>query len=308
MNSNNRGGSWTPEVVLGFPESRFHARGLAVALGVTYVDVEIHVFPDGESRVRIADIDAIRSKRAALYRSLDTPNTKIIELILAASVLGAGAAPMLIAPYLPYMRQDKAFSAGEAVSQAVIGVLLAAHFGRFVSFDPHLHRTPDLGMVFAGKPAQTLSAAEAMAAYIGSEFPRGALLIGPDEESGPLVKKVANLAGCDWSAARKQRFDDRHVQVTLPDTVALAHRTIVIIDDVISSGHTIAAVATAAIAAGAGSIKVCATHALYDAAAANVMAAAGVEHIASSDSIPHPSNRFSILDTLASSLKESHDG
>jgi hypothetical protein len=112
MNSNNRGGSWTPEVVLGFPESRFHARGLAVALGVTYVDVEIHVFPDGESRVRIADIDAIRSKRAALYRSLDTPNTKIIELILAASVLGAGAAPMLIAPYLPYMRQDKAFSAG----------------------------------------------------------------------------------------------------------------------------------------------------------------------------------------------------
>jgi ribose-phosphate pyrophosphokinase len=97
------------------------------------------------------------------------------------------------------------------------------------------------------------------------------------------------------------------VAVTLPDTVTCAGRTVVIVDDVISSGHTISAVAAAAIAAGAVRIMVCATHALYDTAAAEVMVAAGVERIASSGSIPHTSNRFSILDTLASSLKESHD-
>jgi ribose-phosphate pyrophosphokinase len=160
MNSNSGINPWMPEVLLGFPEGRFHARELAAALGATYADVEIHVFPDGESRVRIADADAIRGKRAAFYRSLDYPNTKIIELVLAASVLGAAAAPILIAPYLSYMRQDKAFSPGEAVSQAAIGGLLAAHFSRFVSFDPHLHRTPDLKTVFAGQPARALSAAD----------------------------------------------------------------------------------------------------------------------------------------------------
>lgn len=299
--------SWMPEVLLGFPEGRPSACGLAASLGATYADVHIHVFPDGESRVRIADVDAIRGKRTAIFRSLDRPNGKIVELILAASILGADADVTLIAPYLPYMRQDKAFNTGEAVSQAAVGHLLAAYFSRFISFDPHLHRTRDLGAVFAGKPALALSAAEAMASYIRHALPRGAILLGPDEESGPLVGKVAVLAGCEWSVACKQRFGDRQVEVTLPDTLPFENKTVVIVDDVISSGHTIAAVTAALVKAGAARIAACATHALYDRAAADVMSAAGVDLVASSDTIPHLSNRFSIIDTLAWSLKDSHD-
>ncbi len=258
-------------------------------------------------RVRIADVDAIRGKRVAIFRSLDRPNGKIVELILAASILGADADVTLIAPYLPYMRQDEAFAAGEAVSQTAIGGLLAAYFSRFISFDPHLHRTRDLAKVFAGKPVRSLSAAEAISSYIRETFPRGVVLLGPDEESAPLVGKVAVLAGCEWSVARKQRSGDRHVEVTLPDTLPFENKIIVIIDDVISSGHTVTAVAAALAKAGAARIAACATHALYAAEAADMMAAAGVERIASSNSIPHSSNRFSIIDTLAWSLKDPHD-
>ncbi len=297
---------WMPEVVLGFPEGRFHARGLAAALGAAYTDIDVHVFPDGESRVRIADLETLRGKRTAIFRSLDHPNGKLVELILAAALVGAGDV-MLIAPYLPYMRQDKAFNPGEAVSQAAIGGLLAAYFDSFITVDPHLHRTRDLATVFAGKPTRTLSAAAAMAAYIRQSSPHGTLLVGPDEESTPLVSKVAALAGCEWSVARKERLGDRKVCVTLPDSPAITGRNVVIVDDIISSGHTIAAVAAALAQAGAGAITACATHALYGDAADAAMNAAGVIRIASSDSIPHPSNRFSIIDTLTQSLKDPHD-
>ena len=305
-NRNPAPNPWLPQVLLGFPEGRFHARGLAAALGATYADIDVHVFPDGESRIRIAGIEDLRGKRTAIFRALDHPNGKLVDLILAASLVGVGDV-MLIAPYLPYMRQDKAFVAGEAVSQAAIGALLATYFDSFVTVDPHLHRTRDLATVFAGKPARSLSAAGAMAAYIRQSMPRGVLLLGPDEESAPLVGRVATLAGCTWSVASKERFGDHKVQVTLPETQSFADRTVVIVDDVISSGQTIATVARAVADAGAVAITACATHALYEPDAAAVMSAAGVARVASSDSIPHPSNRFSIIETLAWSLKDPND-
>ena len=93
----------------------------------------------------------------------------------------------------------------------------------------------------------------------------------------------------------------------MPETQSFADRTVVIVDDVISSGQTIAAVARAVADAGAAAITACATHALYEPDAAVVMSAAGVARVASSDSIPHPSNRFSIIETLAWSLKDPND-
>lgn len=80
------------------------------------------------------------------YCSLDKPNNKLIELFLAA----AGARDMgartvsLVAPYLCYMRQDKAFHCGEVVSQQVIGNLLAGYFDNVITVDAHLHRVHHL--------------------------------------------------------------------------------------------------------------------------------------------------------------------
>ncbi len=298
---------WLPEAVLGFPDSGRSARALAGAMGAAYADIAIHAFPDGESRVTIADIDALRGKRVAFFRALNHANAQIVELILAASILGSEADITLVAPYLPYMRQDKAFATGEAVSQQAIGKLLAGYFSRIVTFDPHLHRTSSLAAVFPGRPGRALSAADAMAAFIRAEGPRGVLLLGPDEESLPLVGRVAVRASCEWSVARKQRQGDRQVAIALPETVSFAGRQVVIVDDVISSGHTIAAVTAAVLAAGAARVTACVTHALYGAEAAAVMGAAGLAQVASSDSVPHASNRFSIIDTLARSLKDGHD-
>ncbi|WP_305802202.1 ribose-phosphate pyrophosphokinase-like domain-containing protein [Thiolapillus sp.] len=103
------------------------AKRLAHFIGCPFALIDVHHFPDGESRLRLP-VDL--PQKVVLCRSLNDPNEKLVELILAAEHLrGQGVMQlMLIAPYLCYMRQDKAFHPGEVVSQTIIGRLLANYF------------------------------------------------------------------------------------------------------------------------------------------------------------------------------------
>lgn len=304
---NDRVNPWKPEIILGFPENRLRATILANALDAQYADVETHTFPDDECLVRIPKQDICRGKHVALFRSLDRPNSKLVELVLAASLLGDARDLTLIAPYLCYMRQDQAFHPGEAVSQLAIGRLLAAYFRRFVTVDPHLHRQPSLDAVFPDRPSLCLTGADAIADYVRHALPEHTVVLGPDEEAARIAGRVAVRAGREWSLAKKQRAGDRDVAFLLPETISLQGRTVVIVDDVISSGHTIAGLARAVRAAGAARVLACTTHALHDNAGARLMAEAGVETVASSDSVVHGTNKFSVLETIAWSLKDPHD-
>lgn len=109
-----------------FAEGARQAAGLARECGIPVNQIDVHRFPDGESLVRVHGT----ASTALLFRSLDDPNPKLVEVLLAASALRDGGAKrvILIAPYLAYMRQDVPFHEGEAVSQRVIGKLLAAWF------------------------------------------------------------------------------------------------------------------------------------------------------------------------------------
>jgi len=114
-------------LVLGFPEYAEQARRFAAKAKLDYAQVQVHRFPDGESRVRLpADLPP----RIYFCRSLDRPNYKLVELVLAAQTArDLGAEDLtLVAPYLCYMRQDTAFEPGEAVSQRIIGRMLAELF------------------------------------------------------------------------------------------------------------------------------------------------------------------------------------
>ena len=210
--------------VLGFPEYDRQASALAKALNAPYRLIELHRFPDGESQLRLPPA---LPGQVVLCRSLDRPNGKLVELLLAAGCarqLGASQL-ILVAPYLCYMRQDTAFHPGEAVSQRVIGELLARRFDTVITVDPHLHRTPGLEQAVPVRRAVALSAAPVMAARLAS---RGdaPLLIGPDEESAQWVSAIAAPGKLDYGVAHKKRLGDRSVQVELPglDCAGRRHR------------------------------------------------------------------------------------
>jgi ribose-phosphate pyrophosphokinase len=244
--------------IFAFPECSEPAARLADALGIARLDFTLRRFPDGESLVRVAP----PPRTALLYRSLDRPNEKIVELLLAASALrDAGAERLvLIVPYLAYMRQDAAFHEGEAVSQRVVGRLLAGACDALITIDPHLHRIASLAEVMPGIEAVSISAAPALSAALDTAS--NPLLVGPDDESRQWVEAVAGPAGLEFLLGEKRRNGDRDVELDIPHAGRAAGRHVVLVDDLISSGATLKAAARLLRAAGARSIGVLATHCL----------------------------------------------
>jgi len=286
-------------LVLGFPEGEVQARAMAAAAGLPYAGIGIHRFPDGESRVRLPPA---LPERVVLYRSLDRPNDKLFELALtAATARDLGVRHLtLVAPYLCYMRQDTAFVPGEAVSQRVLGALFADWFDTLVTVDPHLHRVPSLAHAVPVQRAVALSAAGPMAKFLSTHL-ENPLVLGPDSESLQWVAAVAAVQELDYEVARKERLGDREVRIALPELDVLG-RSVVLLDDVVSSGGTLVATAQALKPLGPASISVLATHGLFCDGALGRMAEAGIARVWTSDSVPHPTNRVNLAQLLADAL------
>jgi len=289
-------------LLLGFPEYRQPAQRLAYQAGFPYADIELHSFPDGESRICLPQT---MPEQVILCRSLDHPNSKLIELLLAAATarrLGARHLT-LVAPYLCYMRQDTAFHPGEAVSQIIIGDLLARHFDSLITVDPHLHRVSRLQQAVPVKRAITLHASATMARFLES-WTDDPFLIGPDQESAQWVKAIAERRALQYAIAEKQRKSDQEVCITVPQG-DYTGRNIVLVDDIASTGHTLEAAARQLAPYRPASISVLVTHALFVDDALSRLRAAGVARIFSTDSIVHTTNRLMLADLLAAAVRRS---
>lgn len=286
-------------LILAFDDEAALAQGLAAALGWPLALVERHAFPDGETRLRLPHQ---LPERVTVLRGLQQPNARLTELLLTAGgarELGAKHLS-LVCPYLAYMRQDMAFTPGEVVSQRHIGRLLGQAFDLVVTVDPHLHRVATLDEVLPGGRGLALTAAPLWGHYIANRLP-GALLLGPDEESGQWVRAAAAAAGLDHAVCHKQRHGDRDVAVALP-SVAVQGRAVVLLDDVASTGRTLTAAARGALAGGAASVDAAVTHALFVGDALAELRAAGVRHVWSTDAVLHVSNSLSLVPLLAPAL------
>ena len=288
--------------IFAFPETIARAEALGRACGVPVHPVTVRRFPDGESLVTA---QAHGARTALLLRSLDDPNVKLVELLLASAALRDGGASrvILIAPYLAYMRQDMAFQPGQAVSQRVIGQLLAQWFDGVVTVDPHLHRIERLDEAIPGIPALALSAAPALVDALKEGLDPRTVLVGPDSESRPWAQSIAQPLGLDLLIGEKVRHGDRDVTLAIPGVEQVAGRPVLLVDDVISSGTTLAACAALLRAAGASRIEAVATHALAMPADMERMAEAGIARIRASDSTTHPTATIPLAGVLADAIR-----
>lgn len=287
-------------VILAFADSMAAADRLGASLDLPVRDVAVHRFPDKEALVRIP----ASAQSVILYRSLDDPDRKLIELLLAASAARDSGSErvILVAPYLAYMRQDKAFHPGEAVSQKVIGGLLASHFDALLTVDPHLHRVATLSEAIPGISAISLYAAPLLTALIDAGD--NPIIIGPDSESRQWTEAIARPLGLETLVATKQRLSDRQVSLTIPDVEHARGRRAIIVDDMISSGRTLVEAAKLLRQAGATSIEAIATHCLAHPDDLAFMAAHGIARIASSDSIDGPTSKAALAPLIAHAMRD----
>jgi ribose-phosphate pyrophosphokinase len=274
-------------MLLGFDDYEVQSQALAEALDIPCHIVKTHRFPDGENKLTLPPG---LPEHVIFCRSLDHPNEKLLELLLAAKTareLGAKVLT-LVAPYLCYMRQDKAFQPGEVVSQRIVGSFLADLFDNVITVDPHLHRIQYLEQAVPATHALTLTATSLMAEFL-TERLQDPILLAPDSEAEQWVAAVAQPNQCLYGVCNKVRSGDREVEVTLPD-ISLQGRAIVLVDDVASSGQTLAVATKKCLLKDASCVDVLVTHALFGSDVKQRLKQAGVRNIWSTDSVTHESN------------------
>jgi ribose-phosphate pyrophosphokinase len=285
------------------PSANSDAARLASLLGVPVHEIALHRFPDGELRVTVGPPAAT----TILYMPLDQPNDKLLALLFAAEALRRDGAKrlVLVAPYLCYMRQDAAFHPGEAVSQKAVGRLLAQTVDRVVTVDAHLHRTARIDDVFPGIEADDLSAMSAIAEFLRADgFDRRAVVVGPDAESEPWVRDLAARLGLTHAVGHKTRRGDRSVEIAFVDPSVIAGLPVLLVDDTVSSGGTLATCAKTLVASGATTIDAIVTHALFPPNLIGEFLRAGIRSIRSTSSVPHPSNAIALDKILAAALRK----
>lgn len=287
------------KMILGFDEYEMQSRKLADALNIPCHIIQCHHFPDGEKKLTLPPS---LPEHVIFCRSLDHPNEKLLELLLAAKTAGQlGAKELtLVAPYLCYMRQDKAFHPGEVVSQGIVGNFIAELFDNVITIDPHLHRIQYLEQAVPAKNAITLSATSLMSEFLHGRV-ENPVLLGPDNEAEQWVSAVAKADQWAYGVCEKIRTGDQQVEITLPD-INLHNRSVVIVDDIASSGQTLAVAARRCLDNNAKHVDVLVTHALFVGDAKQRLIDAGVRHIWSTDSVSHESNIIASYGLLADAV------
>jgi ribose-phosphate pyrophosphokinase len=254
-------------------------------------------FPDGEMYLRIGG--RLNGEDVVLVQSTRNDKDVIELLLLENAVREAGANHLyVVVPYFGYARQDRSFFPGEPVS--------ARAFGRHVEIEADAVVTVDLHSPVTlksfSKPAFEASGIPAVARLL-RERPVD-LLVSPDKGGVERVKRMAQLLEKPWIALEKKRIDSERVELTLPSSLSepLTGKHIVILDDVISTGGTIAEAAKLLRKQSVGSITAACTHGLFLKDAFERIKAVADE-LYSTDTLDNPAEKASVAPDIAQILR-----
>ena len=289
-------------LLFAFPADHALARTIAASLPADTGALRWRHFPDGESLVTVDAECAGRD--VAFVIGFREPDHFALPLLFAARTareLGARRVG-LIAPYLPYMRQDKRFHPGEAVSSIHFAAFLAFCVDWLVTVDPHLHRHADLSALYP-IPTRIVSAMPAIAAWIATHVARP-VLIGPDSESRQWVERAAAAASAPFVVLEKQRRGDHDVSVSNPDRAVLDDRTPVLVDDIVSSGRTLIETLARLKQLETRPAVCVAVHGIFAEDSDAALLAAGAARVVSTDSLAHPTNAIGLGDDIAAAVRQ----
>ena len=285
---------------LPFPDGRDLAERLAERFGGEVCPATLSRFPDGETYVRIDG--PVFLKDVLVVARLDRPDEKFLPLsYLAATARDLGANRVgLIAPYLPYLRQDRRFQPGESVTSHHFARLVSSTFDWLATVDPHLHRIPSLGNVYT-IPVRVASSAPAIARWIAANVERP-FVLGPDAESAAWTARVAEAAGVPHAAFEKTRRGPDDVAIRIPDLSAHRDRTPVLVDDIIATGRTMVESVRGLLDLGFPRPVCIGVPAIFAGDAWQVLRAAGPAAIVTTNTIPHPTNAIDVTEFMEKTL------
>lgn len=263
------------------------AQEIAKLLNKPLGKVDLTRFADGEIRPWIQE--DVRGKIVFVIQSLSHPmDEHIMELTLMGDAIRRSAPVTMVAviPYMGYARQDKQYRIGEPVSARVIAKFIeVSKFQEVITMD--LHNDAIVG--FFQIPVTHVSALQLLASEI-KKLPgisrKNSVVISPDVGGVKRARNLAYLLDVPMVVMEKKRYLDRFDTSESFQIIGdVKGKTAIIIDDIISTGGTIAQSAISLKEAGASSVLVYATHAILACDAADTLERSPVDKIICADTI-----------------------
>ncbi len=281
-----------PSRVVAGSSARGLGRELGKLLGTKPVDVEERAFPDGELYVRVPE--DLHGEDVALVQST-YPNEKVVEFFFLQDALRDAGVRSLTAviPYFGYGRQDRRFKEGESVSSRALARRIQMDADRLVTVDVHNERVLDYFHI----PVEHVSGVGPLASYLQGRSV--GLVVAPDVNASRIAKAVAAQASCPWEYLEKARIDSWTVQ-TKAKELPVAGRRVAIVDDVISTGGTIANAARMLREQGAAAVLAACIHGVFVEGALDRLTVC--DEVIATDTLANPLARVSVAGPIAEAL------
>jgi len=237
------------------------AAAVARDLGVRLAECAVERFPDGETWVGLDE--PVRGRDVFLIQSTSPPvNESLVELLAFADACRRAAASRVTAviPYFGYSRQDKRHSRREPITASMVALVLqAVGIDHVITVDLH---TPQIEGFFH-IPVDSLTAVPALSSALSDRLPEGIVVVSPDAGRVKMATEYAQRLGAPVAVLHKRRESGTETRVTHLVGDVRGHNCL-IIDDMISTGGTIAESIDALLQAGAGpEITIAATHGVF---------------------------------------------
>jgi len=267
------------------------ARDITNYLGVDLGEADVGQFSDGEIHVRIKE--NIRGCHVFVVQPTFAPADNLLELLIMVDAARRASAQRVTAviPYFGYARQDRKDQPRVPITAKLVANLITqAGADRVLTMDLH---SPQI-QGFFDIPFDHLFAAPVLIRYFRDLAIPDLLVVAPDVGSIKMARAYAKRLGVSLALVDKRRkgIDDAEVMNVIGE---VADHNVVIFDDVISTGKTIAQAAIALRKNGAREIFVCATHAAFSEVTAGNLADSPIREIVVTDSIPQPHDRLSTV-------------
>jgi ribose-phosphate pyrophosphokinase len=272
---------------------------IAAELGTDLVHTDARTFANGEIYARYDE--SVRGCDAFVIQSHTTPiNEWLMEQLIMVDALKRASAKRItvVAPFYPYARQDKKGRGREPISARLVADLFkAAGADRIMSVD--LHAAQIQG--FFDGPVDHLFAMPVLLEHFVSRLdPSTLTVVSPDMGRVRVADIWSDKLGAPLAIIHKRRDPLVPNQVSVHEIVGEVNgRVCLIVDDMIDTGRTIVAAARALKEAGALSVIVAATHAIFSDPAPHILQSEFIDSVVVTDTLPIPEDkRFDSLTIL----------
>ena len=262
------------------------------------VRTEFKKFPDGEIYLRIHG--DVNNKDVFLIQTQNNQNDSIVETILMCDALrDEGAKSInLVAPYLAYARQDKKFNSGEPISIRALAKIYSNLCDRIITINPHETHIE----TFFNIPFIYGNAVGKLAEYVKNKL-NNPVVLSPDKGAIELAKTASEVLNCEYDYLEKTRISPTEIKIA-PKNLDVMDNDVLIVDDIISTGETMATAIGMLKEQGAKKVIASCVHPVLIGDALNKLYVGGADEVVGTDTFLSEVSNVSVDSIIADLIKE----